>query len=206
MGIVSLIIAIIAIIMSFFIPIIGLVLGIVSLCLAIAEIKVRNRNGDSKALPISALVLSIISIVEFVLVFTLAFIGIYSSYNDINIGNTTENNVNIQNSSNKLTNGAIGKWYDSTNSLTLEINSDGTMQMYTTDKSTLYIIGNYTLQDQNDESYEEYLMTVSTTNRTVGGVKYTQLYTTKFDLLIDGVNMVMTNTSTYSMYNFTKIS
>ena len=181
MGIIGLIIGMLSIIMCFFFPIVAIVLSVITLILGIVEIVRRKKNKNQLGLAICVIIIAIIAI-PFSIVNTLPLTDL-------------------------INNELIGKWYDSTNKIGLIINKDGTMELFTDDRTTLYIKGNYTLsKDEETIEYREYIFTVSTTDRVLLNEKNNELYTTQFSMVTDGKNMVMMNVITYSMYYFTKVS
>ena len=179
MGILGLIVGILSIIMCFFFPIVAIILAVITLILGIVEIVRRKKNKTQLGLAIGIIIVAVIAI-PFSIVNTLPL-------------------------TNSLNNELIGKWYDSTNKIGLVINEDGTMELFTDDRTTLYIKGNYTLaKDEETPEYREYIFTVSTTDRILLNEKNNELYTTQFSMVTDGKNTVMMNVITYSMYYFTK--
>lgn len=119
MGIIGLIIGILSIIMCFFFPIVAIVLSVITLILGIVEIVRRKKNKNQLGLAICVIIIAIIAIP-------------FSIVNTLPLTNLINNEL-------------IGKWYDSTNKIGLIINKDGTMELFTDDRTTLYIKGNYTL-------------------------------------------------------------
>ena len=126
--------------------------------------------------------------------------GSAKQYDNINFNN---NNFYTSENSDKL----AGTWYDKTNDINLIINTDKTVELYTSDKSTLYIKGTYTIKQDTDNKIEdEYIMNITTTNRKINGQLYTDSYTTQFSLVTGNYKeLVMMNTITYSMYDFDKV-
>lgn len=181
MGVIGLIIGILSIIMCFFFPIVAIVLAVITLILGIIEIVRRKKNKNQLGLAICVIIVAVIAIP-------------FSIVNTLPLKNFINNEL-------------IGKWYDSTNKIGLVINKDGTMELFTDDRTTLYIKGDYTLsKDKETAEYREYIFTVSTTDRLLLNEKNNELYTTQFSMVTDGKNMVMMNVITYSMYYFTKVS
>ncbi len=100
----------------------------------------------------------------------------------------------------------VGTWYDSTNDINLIINTNKTVELYTSDKSTIYIKGTCAIKQETGSTGDEYIMNITTTNRIIKGQLYTDSYTTQFSLITDNYKeLVMMNTITYNMYYFNKV-
>lgn len=101
----------------------------------------------------------------------------------------------------------VGTWKDEAKGMYLVVNPNNTVELYTADKTQLYVKGKYTLeQDKKNELGDEYIMTITTNNRVLNGITYTDLYTTKFSMVTgDYKTMVMMNVLTYTMYDLKKI-
>ena len=102
-----------------------------------------------------------------------------------------------------------GTWYDSTKNVYVSIGSyNNTIEFYTSDKSTLYMKGTYTIeQDYDNEVGDEYILTITTYDRVIDGKKYTDKYTTQFSIVTeDYKEAVMMNVVTYTLYYLTKIN
>lgn len=199
MGIISLVLAIISIILVFILPILGIVLAIVSLILGIIEVLKRKREGNKKVLPIVSIVLSsivIVFIVFFVIVYTVLYVS-----------NPNFNNANVSLLSKNSYKSIFGTWYDSANKTNLVLNSNNEFEMYTDDKTTLYIKGSFSMvKDDDDDFFDEYIVTMSATSRIINGKQYTSSYTTQFSIATeDYKSMIMMNTISYNMYNFEKV-
>lgn len=101
-------------------------------------------------------------------------------------------------------NDLIGKWYDSEHDIYVVIDTDSSFELYTSDKTTLNIIGKYTVEKEDDQLGNKY--TITTNNRTISGTFYNETYTTQYSVITDGQSeMLMMNTITYTMYNLIKI-
>ena len=121
--------------------------------------------------------------------------------------NTNGFTNNIVNNSKDFSEKMVVTCYDSKNGQTLIINKDKTVELYTSDKTLLYIKGTYTMTyDTTNSIGDEYFITITTTGRIINGVKYSDKYVTRFSLFIeDYKNMVMMNTIAYNIYKFYKI-
>lgn len=199
MGILSLILAIVAFLLAFILPGLGIVIGIVSVVFGIIDLIRRFKKKESKVIQIIAVVIATISIFASII---FGMIKLFMYMDKSGVINKIESEITTNNSK-KM----IGTWYDSKNGQTLIINSDNTVELYTADRSKLYIKGTYTMtQDTTNTIGDEYFITITTTDRTVNGKKYTDKYTTKFSLTTeDYKNMVMMNQVSYNMYQFYKI-
>ena len=105
-------------------------------------------------------------------------------------------------------NDLVGTWYDSTKKLNIAISKDNTIEFYTDDKTTIYMKGTYTIQqDYDNEVGDEYIITITAKDRIANGQKYTNEYTTKFSIVTeDYQSAVMMNVSSYNLYYLTKTS
>lgn len=195
MGVIGLILAIIAISVMFFIPVIGLLFGVAALVLAIIELIKRVKNKDSKVLPIIAIILASICIF---ISSILSLVNFVAKYNYITPG---IEKFAIEDDNQKL----VGTWYDSKNKLNFVVKSNNTVELYTNDKTTLYIKGMYTIEKVENNGEDEYLITIVATNRIIDGKSYTDSYKTQFDIVTDYQDMTMMNVISYSIYNFEKV-
>ena len=101
-----------------------------------------------------------------------------------------------------------GTWYDSTKNVYVSIGNYNTIEFYTPDKSTLYMNGTYTIeQDYDNEVGDEYIITITTYDRVIDGKKNTDKYTTKFSIVTeDYKEAAMMNVVTYTIYYLTKVN
>ena len=101
----------------------------------------------------------------------------------------------------------IGRWYDSSGKMNIVLNSDKTVEFYSDDKTSIYVKGTYTVeQDLTNEIGDEYIITITTYDRVVDNKKYTDKYTTKFSIVTEDYKQaVMMNVVTYNMYYLTKV-
>ena len=183
---------------------------LIALSLGFAESIKRHKAGDHQTIPNISIFISFITLSIIIIIIVIISL-ISTSYKALSNSKESVQLTEISNEiANNLDNNEIaGNWYDSTDKLTLKINATTkTMEVFTEDKKTLYIRGNYTVDksSKNDSGYYTYIISVNALIQTIGGVNSSDSYITEFDVICKNNTLVMTNTTTNTIYTFNKLS